>query len=1193
MWTRRGLLLSLILALALTLPPISEYFQRNHFRSSVAYAQAANVVVNGSQRYQRIDGFGVNANPKNWRNGELIPALDYLVDTLNARIWRVDVYGTSNWEATNDDSDPFNFNWAYYNVLYETPEFQSLWSTLGYLNQKDVQLILSASGVVPDWMGGQSIVQEDEWVEQIASLAYYGRNVRQLQFGMLSPLNETDLGPPEGPRVSSTQFASLLRKLALRLDALGLGDIKFIAPDSAGIATDYLPPMFDDPVIMSRIEHFAFHSYSGTAGGAYDVITNRFPDRNLWMTEWSQGVTDGGLYGGQQVRDEWAFARVMADYGLRLLYGGAGAVLAWDGFENVHDHDGTNKINAWGILAYDPATGIYSPKKRAYTTAQFFKFVSPGSYAFDASISDSRIDAQAFYDSVAGKLTIVGHNTSSSVVTMNASLVDLAAPSALASYYTNSSLNLARGSDIPVTDGSFSVQIPADTFFTFTNVDDAVPPPSPSPTAGPPPSPATTASATRSPTLSPGGATFGFTGVGSSTDTADSNHLNGSRFQAPSGGQLSSMSVFVADVDSPPQNQYQLAIYSDANGRPGALLAQSSTGTLAPFAWNIAPIAASVAAGTNYWLIYNANGRTGAVNNMRFDVGTSGQGVYTASEVAYGSWPSTFPASTSSDNRYSIYASYAASPTAALTPSSTRTPTPSPTNTRTWTPTPTATLTASPSSTPTISPTPVPQAQTVTFDDLANPGRPLSGQYPTGLIDWGSSNWYLSGPYGQFQSRSIGFNGPGPTSGSFTFMTPRRLMRVDAYNGGNTASTISLACDGAQTRQATLPPGQGQSIPGGGSRNCGTITIGSTNGWATNFDNLVVDVVQPTATPTSTATRTRTATPTLTATQTRTATPSATSTSPPTATSAPTSANCPCSIWTSAAPPAATSIGPPVELGLKFRSDQAGSITGIRFYKPTSEVGTHRVNLWHGSGNLLATATSSGESLSGWQQVPFPVPVAISANTTYVVSYRSNGSFAYDEGSFNSTGVDRPPLHALRSGVDGPNGVYLYGGESGFPTNTFNASNYWVDVVFMLPPPTPTPAPPTQAAFNDLQSPNRSMNGEYPAGTIDWGANAWYLSGPYGQLQTNSVGFNGPGPTSASFTFLSPRRLLRLDVFNGGNGASQVTLSCPGQPTVQVTVALGQLAAIDVGWTGTCSTVTVGSSNGWDTNFDNFAFSAG
>jgi len=44
--------------------------------------------------------------------------------------------------------------------------------------------------------------------------------------------------------------------------------------------------------------------------------------------------------------------------------------------------------------------------------------------------------------------------------------------------------------------------------------------------------------------------------------------------------------------------------------------------------------------------------------------------------------------------------------------------------------------------------------------------------------------------------------------------------------------------------------------------------------------------------------------------------------------------------------------------------------------------------------------------------------------------------------------VTNGPLTAPASSSSGGNGVYAYGSSSAFPTNTFNASNYWVDVVF-------------------------------------------------------------------------------------------------------------------------------------------------
>src|SRR5581483_6681009 len=96
------------------------------------------------------------------------------------------------------------------------------------------------------------------------------------------------------------------------------------------------------------------------------------------------------------------------------------------------------------------------------------------------------------------------------------------------------------------------------------------------------------------------------------------------------------------------------------------------------------------------------------------------------------------------------------------------------------------------------------------------------------------------------------------------------------------------------------------------------------------------------------------------------------------------------------------------------------------------------------------TATFSGESASGWQQVLFSSPVAITANTTYVASYFApNGHYAVTGGDC-TTATDNPPLHALADGASGGNGVFRYSATSAFPTQSFNASNYWVDVVFKI-----------------------------------------------------------------------------------------------------------------------------------------------
>ncbi len=99
----------------------------------------------------------------------------------------------------------------------------------------------------------------------------------------------------------------------------------------------------------------------------------------------------------------------------------------------------------------------------------------------------------------------------------------------------------------------------------------------------------------------------------------------------------------------------------------------------------------------------------------------------------------------------------------------------------------------------------------------------------------------------------------------------------------------------------------------------------------------------------------------------------------------------PCSLWDDETAPGLlqdpdTSA---VELGVKFQSDVDGFITGIRFYKSSTNTGTHMGRLWTIDGTLLAEAEFSNETASGWQQVNFVDPVAITTNTVYVASYHA------------------------------------------------------------------------------------------------------------------------------------------------------------------------------------------------------------
>ncbi len=171
-----------------------------------------------------------------------------------------------------------------------------------------------------------------------------------------------------------------------------------------------------------------------------------------------------------------------------------------------------------------------------------------------------------------------------------------------------------------------------------------------------------------------------------------------------------------------------------------------------------------------------------------------------------------------------------------------------------------------------------------------------------------------------------------------------------------------------------------------------------------------------------------------------------------------------------------------MEVGVKWTAAVPGRVTGIRFHKGPSNTGKHIGHLWNAQGTLLGDVTFVNETASGWQYAALPVPVEVQAGKVYVASYWApEGHYSANQGWFANEQNPSGPLRALNDGEAGANGVFRYN-ESGFPTDSYGASNYWVDILFVpasastttIPtttvptiPTTTTPAltaPPTTAA---------------------------------------------------------------------------------------------------------------------------------
>ena len=160
-------------------------------------------------------------------------------------------------------------------------------------------------------------------------------------------------------------------------------------------------------------------------------------------------------------------------------------------------------------------------------------------------------------------------------------------------------------------------------------------------------------------------------------------------------------------------------------------------------------------------------------------------------------------------------------------------------------------------------------------------------------------------------------------------------------------------------------------------------------------------------------------------------------------------ANCPCTVFGTTIPSVTTghdnTTG--IVLGMKWQSVANAVVTGIRFYKASGNTGTHQGLLYNTSGTLLAQATFTGETATGWQQVNFSSPVSVTAGQTYVAAYFSSAGNYSVTGNYFTVPVVNGPLTGLADGTVGNNGVYIYSTTAAYPNNSYQKGNYWVDLV--------------------------------------------------------------------------------------------------------------------------------------------------
>lgn len=465
------------------------------FILSVCDSSGQNLTIDGAKQYQRIDGFGVNINTAWWYNDDyedvkvVQPAIDILVDSLGANIFRA-VIEEMDWEAVNDNSDPNIFNWNYFNKVFSNARFQGVWKTLRYLNQKGITngLIISLMGAppateplgVPDkqksWMGGVdysiSPTMEDEFVESIAALLYYARHTEKIQFSLVSPMNETEQissgksidhpdGFVEGPNIpDAVQFARIIKKLGEKLDAIGMSDIRFVAPDAAGehLFASCLGEMVKDSYVMSKLACWGVHDYGNDADNYQKKVSVPANlNKSYWVTE-TAGIDN--LFG--QIDDNPA------------------AFIFWDGFDCVYQHARRNGYgsvppNDWvfwigelgkPLIEYNAKLQNWKPRKQFYEYAQFSKYIKSNATRISAASTNDSLIIYSFVNPDK-QLVIVGLNNSTNPLIVKGLLVNVPKVKTFEMVVTDRQSDLQKQKDVTIADGLFSTIVLPKSVFTL------------------------------------------------------------------------------------------------------------------------------------------------------------------------------------------------------------------------------------------------------------------------------------------------------------------------------------------------------------------------------------------------------------------------------------------------------------------------------------------------------------------------------------------------------------------------------------------------------------------------------------------------------------------------------------------------------------------------------------------------------
>jgi hypothetical protein len=117
-------------------------------------------------------------------------------------------------------------------------------------------------------------------------------------------------------------------------------------------------------------------------------------------------------------------------------------------------------------------------------------------------------------------------------------------------------------------------------------------------------------------------------------------------------------------------------------------------------------------------------------------------------------------------------------------------------------------------------------------------GVGLTGQYPSGVIDWGAGQWKVYAPSGRMSTFSLGAADEHAKTARFRFFYPRILMYLDVYNPLSGPVRLTLRAPEMREVTFTLKPGALQRIKTNWLNRASAVSVESDSLPMLRFDNL-------------------------------------------------------------------------------------------------------------------------------------------------------------------------------------------------------------------------------------------------------------------------------------------------------------------------------------------------------------------